>query len=469
MPEKNRREGPGLADWLIVFLLAGAAIFSFVDRFVLSLLTEPIKHDLGLSDVQLGLLSGVGFGLFYATLGLPLGWLADRWSRKGTIVGGIAIWSAATALCGFAANFTQLMIGRIGVGAGEAALVPSSYAIIHDRFSRGRLNLAFAVFQIGGLVGAGLAMLTAGIVYAYFVAGGGAWIPFVADLRPWQQTFVVAALPGVLFVIAFLVMKETRRLSGARSDDGVAIANDPLARIGVYALLFVGMAGLIACSYAMMSWFPAILSRELHWSPKRIGLLYGLTLLVVAPAGVLSGGFIADALHKRGRQDSHVIVPLATACLSIPLFALFEFASGGAQLLVSAGCLHYVLGLPLGVAPALIQRITPVDRRSRTSAVYVLCCNAFGTGIGPVMIGWLSGLGAGSPHPLRTAVCVTASAAALMATILLFRLRSAMLGPDAASPSQCLPRGDLQPQRRAEPAFRLKAASPALRVVGKED
>lgn len=434
MSEERAGQGPGLGDWLVVFLLAGAAIFSFVDRFVLSLLTEPIKQDLGLSEVQLGLLHGVAFGLFFATMGLPLGWLADRWSRKGTIIGGITVWSVATACCGFATSFTQLMAGRIGVGAGEAALVPSSYAIIHDRFSRGRLNLAFAVFQIGGLVGAGLAMLTAGIVYAWFMAGGGAWIPFVGGLKPWQQTFVAAALPGIFFVIAFLVMKETRRLPAERSHDGVVSANNPLARLGIYALLFVGMAGLIACSYALMNWVPTILARELQWAPKKIGVLYGLTLLVVAPAGVLSGGFIADALHKRGRPDSHVVVPLATAFLAVPLFALFALASGGIQLMVLAGCLHYVLGLPLGVVPALIQNITPVDRRSRVSAVYVLCCNVFGLGVGPVVIGWLSGLGGGAPDALRTGVCATGGAAALLGAVLLFRLRVVMLGRTAASP-----------------------------------
>lgn len=434
MNEESGRRGPGLGDWLIVFLLAGAAIFSFVDRFVLSLLTEPIKQSLALSDVQLGLLHGVAFGLFFAAMGLPLGWLADRWSRKGTIIGGITVWSLATACCGFATSFTQLMAGRIGVGAGEAALVPSSYAIIHDRFSRGRLNLALAVFQIGGLVGAGLAMLTAGIVYAYFAAGRGAWIPFVADLQPWQQTFIVAALPGIFFVIAFLLMKETRRLPGERSNEGIAVADNPLARFGVYALLFIGMAGVIACSYALMNWVPTILARELHWAPKKVGLFYGLTLLVVAPAGVLSGGLITDALHRRGKPDSQIIVPLATACVAVPLFALFALASGAAQLLILAACLHYVLGLPLGVVPALIQRITPVDRRSRISAVYVLCCNVFGLGAGPVVIGWLSGLGTGS-DALRTAVAVTGGTAALMGAILLSRLRAVMLGRAVASPA----------------------------------
>lgn len=435
MNSENRHDGASLADWLVVLVLTGAAIFSFADRFVLSLLIEPIKQNLRLSDVQLGLLHGVAFGLFFAALGLPLGWLADRWSRKGTIAGGIAVWSLATAYCGYATNFAQLMAGRIAVGAGEAALVPASYAIIHDRFSKGRLNLAFAVFQIGGLVGAGLSMFSAGLVYAYFVDGRGAWLPFVAGLQPWQQTFVAAALPGIFFVIVFLLMRETRRLPSAPSPEAAAVAGSSLARVGIYALLFIGMAGLITCTYALMSWFPAILARELHWSPQKVGLYYGLTLLVVAPAGVLSGGFIADALHQRGRADSHVIVPLVAACIALPLFLLFSFAGGGTQLVVLAGCLHYVLGLPMGVVPALIQRITPVDQRSRTSAVYVLCCNVLGLGLGPVAIGWFSTLGGGSPNALRTAVSVTALIAAGMAAILLFRLRSAMLGEDAARPA----------------------------------
>lgn len=421
-----RREGHGsLADWLVVFLLSAAAMFAFVDRFVLSLLLEPIKHDLNLSDKQLGLLNGVAFGIFYAALGLPLGWLADRWSRKGTIIAGLFVWSTATACCGFATGFYELMLARIGVGAGEAGLVPASYAIIHDRFHKGRASLATGVFQLGGFLGVGLSMLAAGYVYAFFINGGGAAIPFVGALRPWQQTFVTAALPGPAFILALLFLRERRRPSTVRSAlDGDGAAGISARLWSIYALLFIGNACILSCSYALMSWLPAILSREAGWAPQAIGLRYGLVLLFVAPAGVMTGGAAADWLQRRESAHVRVLVPLVAAVLALPLLLLIPFAVSGAMMLALAACLHFVLALPMGAVPALIQKITPAGRRSVISAIYVLACNVIGLGLGPVLIGSISDMMPGNHGGLRMAVFYTTVPAAIVAIVVLYRLRS---------------------------------------------
>ena len=156
----------GGRDWLLVIVLMLAMIVSIIDRFALSLLVEPIKADLGLSDTDIGLLSGLAFGLFYALIGLPMGILADRWSSKGVIVFGITVWSLATAGCGLAANFVQLMLARIGVGAGEAGLAPASYSIIARTFPPDRLSLAMSVFQMGAVLGSGLAIAIVGAVFS---------------------------------------------------------------------------------------------------------------------------------------------------------------------------------------------------------------------------------------------------------------------------------------------------------------
>ena len=420
----------GLADWLVVVLLTGASIFSFIDRFALSLLLEPIKHDLKLSDTQLGLLNGVAFGIFYAFLGLPLGWLADRWSRKGTIALGMTVWSIATGCCGFANSFAQLLTARIGVGAGEAGLSPASYAMIHDRFAGGRLNLATSVFQLGGVLGVGLSMLAAGLVYGFFKAGGGAGLPFIGTLQPWQQTFVMAALPGVFLIAAVLMLRDQRRVPIAAKP---ALHPAPFAGTTgrltrIYALLFIGMAAEIGCTYALMGWIPTIMARELHWTTAQIGTAYGWTIMVAAPSGLLVGGWTTDILHKRRRADALVLMPLFAACASLPLLVLFGFVSGGPAILAVAACVHFILALPMGVAPALIQRITPGMRRSRISAVYVLACNVVGLGMGPVLIGWLASRAPRDPGALRAALCETTVPAAVLAVILLYALRSQFVG-----------------------------------------
>ena len=435
---KGRGDGYGsLADWLAVLLLSAAGMFAFVDRFVLSLLLEPIKHDLNLSDQQLGLLNGVAFGIFYAALGLPLGWLADRWSRKGTIITGLFVWSAATACCGFATSFFQLMLARIGVGAGEAGLVPASYAIIHDRFHKGRASFATGVFQLGGFLGVGLSMLTAGYVYAFFIKGGGAAIPFVGALKPWQQTFVTAALPGPAFMVALLFLRERRRPPAITPN---AAGSAPPARViparlwSIYALLFIGTACILSCSYALMSWLPAILSREAGWAPQAVGLRYGLVLLLVAPAGVMTGGVVADWLQRRQGAHVRVLVPLVAAVLSLPLLLLIPLAVSGAMMLALAACLHFVLALPMGAVPALIQKITPATRRSLISAIYVLACNVIGLGLGPVLIGSISDMTPGVHAGLRMAVFYATVPEAIVAIVALYRLRSILrVSPEIVS------------------------------------
>jgi MFS family permease len=427
---------PHWTDWAVVGVLCAAAILAFVDRFVLSLLVEPIKADLGLSDSQLGLLHGVAFGLFYAAMGIPLGWLADRWSRKGTILVGMGVWSVATALCGLATNFGQLLLARIGVGAGEAGLVPASYAIINGRFARGRASLAISVFQIGGFLGVGLSMLLVGMVYAFFAAGGGADWPLIGHLKPWQQTFIAAALPGIPLMLAVAPMREQRR-TAPKSDERPAARSadrDEQPRPLVYALLFFGMAFQFACSYALLSWMPAVLAREHGWEPEKIGLWYGLALLVVAPAGVLIGGWTADRMLMRGRSDSHLIAPLVAAVCALPLFLAFGAAAAASTLLLIATALHVVLGLPMGVAPALIQRITRADRRSRVSAVYVLACNIVSLGLGPVLIGWLSSQSPDDPAALRMAMVAVSLPSALLSCVLLFRLRHLLLSTPTSRP-----------------------------------
>ena len=440
-----RREGHGsLADWLVVILLTAAGMFAFVDRFVLSLLLEPIKLDLHLNDKQLGLLNGVAFGIFYAALGLPLGWLADRWSRKGTIITGLFVWSTATACCGFATGFLGLMLARIGVGAGEAGLVPASYAIIHDRFHKGRSNVATGVFQIGGFLGVGLSMLTAGYVYAFFMKGGGSAIPFIGALQPWQQTFVTAALPGPAFILALLFLRERRRPAITR----LGAYDDPAApRISarlwlVYALLFVGTACVFSCSYAMMSWLPAMLSREAHWAPQTIGLRYGLVMLFVASAGVLTGGITADRLKKREGAHDRVLIPLLAAILSLPLLLLIPFASGGPRMLALAACLHFILAMPMGAVPSLIQQITPANRRSLISSIYVLACNVIGLGLGPVLIGVISDMTPGVPTALRMALFYMSVPAAIVAIASLSLLRSILRrSPEIVGMGSGRPRG----------------------------
>jgi len=207
--------------------------FSLIDRFALSLLFEPIKADLGLSDTQLGLLHGVAFGLFYATMGIPIAWLIDRWSRKWVIFWGIACWSVMTALCGLARNFTQLLGARIGVGVGEAALAPAGYSLIGDIVPGRHLTTALSTFQMGALLGGGLASLLGGEILRFTSGLDLEGVPLLEGMAPRQLTFIAVALLGVLFLALLFFIREPVRT-------GAAVR----ARVSAVYVFMINMVGL---------------------------------------------------------------------------------------------------------------------------------------------------------------------------------------------------------------------------------
>lgn len=267
----NTSASSSLYRWFVILTLSAAMAFSLVDRFALSLLFEPIKADLLLSDTQLGMLHGIAFGLFYATMGIPIAWLIDRWSRTRVIVLGVGCWSAMTALCGLSGNYLQLLGARIGVGVGEAALAPAGYSLISDIVPEKRLATALSVFQMGSLFGGGLAFLAGGAILGFVEGADLQHIPLFSQLAAWQITFILLALPGIPLVGLLLFIREPEHQSLAEAMNGKAgqqpagLIKILLARFPLYFSLFVGNACLIAISYANMTWMPSILARQYDW------------------------------------------------------------------------------------------------------------------------------------------------------------------------------------------------------------
>lgn len=197
--------------WYMVVLLTVAYIFSFVDRYVLGLLIEPIKADLELTDTQIGLLLGPAFAIFYATMGLPLGWLADRQRRTWIVAAGIALWSAATAASGLARNFPQLFIARMSIGVGEATLSPCAMSMISDSFPREKRARPIAFYTMALSLGAGIASLISAAVLQWAKTTTDISLPIVGTVAPWQFTFFVVGLPGLALSLLVLMLREPVR------------------------------------------------------------------------------------------------------------------------------------------------------------------------------------------------------------------------------------------------------------------
>lgn len=414
------------AQWGVVALLSGAMAFSLVDRFALSLLFEPIKTDLGLSDTQLGLLHGVAFGLFYAALGIPIARLVDTWSRKWVIFWGIAVWSVANALCGLARSFGHLLLARIGVAAGEAALAPAGYSMIADVVPRARLATAISVFQMGSLIGAGLAFLAGGWLYGVLSEWSQPQWLAAAELEAWHLTFIALSLPGIPLLILVGLLREPARRDAAARQDATA---RPVAATGVfrylweqraiYGALYCGSACLVAVSYALVSWAPSVLAREFGWPIGEVGVRMGLLMLTAAPAGVLAGGVLADRWSRTTGYVGFGSVLTLAATATLPLALAIGFADTGLHLFVLLAVLQFTTGLAVGVGPAALQPLTPAALRGRVSAVYVFAVNIIGLGLGPVAIGALSDHGFAGESRLQNSLAAYCAVASVVALVLL--------------------------------------------------
>ncbi|MEX1033743.1 MAG: MFS transporter, partial [Cellvibrionaceae bacterium] len=197
--------------WYVVLILMIVYIFSFMDRQILALLVGPIKADLDISDTQMSLLMGFSFAIFYTIFGIPIARLADSKNRVGIIAIGLATWSMFTALCGMSSKFWTLALARMGVGVGEAALSPSAYSLITDYFRPHRQALAISIYGAGIYIGSGLAYVLGGYVVGFTAGAETVALPVVGDVKPWQSVFFMIGVPGLLFTVALLTVREPVR------------------------------------------------------------------------------------------------------------------------------------------------------------------------------------------------------------------------------------------------------------------
>ena len=408
--------------WYVVVLLMVLYLCSFLDRNIITLLVEPLKSDLGLSDVEIGLLYGLAFAAFYTTLGLFAAGMADLWNRPAVIAAGVILWSLATAACGLAANYAQLFVARMLVGVGQAALSPAAYSLIADYFPpRARLR-ATATYATGLYLGIGLATLTGGLVINWVAGGGSADLPFPGALKGWQVVFIVVGLPGVLLgVLTLASVRETARL-GAAPRAGVG-ASAFVRFLGgtqrrLYLTHFLGFSCQVTYSYSFGAWTPSFLIREFGWSQAQTGVGLGVVTLVTAPLGVYLGSVAAQKLRRRYPRDAEIRVATAVALTAVPFAVAFPFAWTAPLALALIGITQCLISMPFGIAPVALTEVTPNRFRARIIAVYLFCINLTGLSFGPVGVALLTERVFGAPERLpialaTMAVCTMPLAAAI--------------------------------------------------------
>jgi MFS family permease len=423
------------ASWYSVAVLLLMYIFSFIDRTTISLLVEPIKRDLHISDTQIGMLQGLAFALLYTFLGLPIARLSDRYSRRAIIAAGVFVWSIMATWCGFARTAAELFMARVGVGVGEAALSPAAYSMITDSFPRSKLGRAFGFYNVGITIGAGTALLVGGIVVgAVSHAGATYTLPIVGEVRAWQMVFIVTGAPGILLPLLLLTFREPARRGLLRTESSAASAGPikpPLREVlhyvwlnrKFYGLHFVAMALLGMIGYSVVAWLPTALVRAYGVSPGQVGKVMGLSIIVMNSTGMLLAGILCDRLTRRGFNDAPIIVALISGCGIALLACLPPFMPTVPLIWVAIAVSGLTFNAYNGVGPMAVNQVTPNQYRAQVSAVYLFVVNVLGLGVGPTLVPFLNDQLFHDPAKIRYSLVIVVFSAALTAITLLLIVR----------------------------------------------
>lgn len=416
--------------WYVVGVLTLLYAFSFISRQIFSLLVGPLRRDLHIGDTQMSLLIGFSFALFYTFFGIPIGHLADVYSRRWIIAIGLILWSGFTAGCGLAMSFTAMLLLRMGVGVGEAALSPAAYSLITDYFPRDRLATAISVYSMGIYIGSGLAYLLGGLVVAYASAQATWTVPALGALRPWQLIFLLVGLPGLVLVPLLVTIKDPVPWAAGRQKKTVPIRqvfSYIAENRNTFLLHNIGFGLLALASYAGGAWVPEFYRRNFHWSIARIGVVYGVFVAVFGCLGIVGAGRVADSLRKRGRANATLFVGAMIGLASIPINCLLYLAPSPAwaTFWLVFGCI--VGAAPFGVAAAAIQQMMPATMRAQASAVYLFSVNIIGLGIGPTAVGFLTQHAFGRDDAVRYSLAIVSSTACALAAACLYGARKPFL------------------------------------------
>ncbi|SCX72544.1 MFS transporter [Variovorax sp. EL159] len=434
--------------WLVVALFLACHVFSYIDRQVISLLVQPMKASMGLSDTQIGLLQGLAFGLFYAMAGVPIAWLVDSGRRARIAWVCVGLWSFATMGSGVVKSFASLLAMRAATAIGEAGLPTAAMSIFSDLFPRHKLARATGFFILGPFIGGGLALVLGAAVLGHFGDVTSVDVPRLGALEPWRIVFLVVGAPGLLLAaaVALLIREPARRstvlLSGRADDvDRVRSIRETVHVLftehGYFLVCTLGLTCAVIVFFCVAAWFPTHVIRLFSLAPASAGQTLGPIFIVCGASGTVLASLLATAGSPANPlRRVYGVTGICLIGLLGSVLGLFVAVSYTASLAVY-GCAIFFLSGVMSLGPVPAQIVLPNRMRAQGMALQALLFSVVGAGLGPLLVGAVSdGLGSGHPISVGRALALVALPATLCSMVLfaasyrmLFRSRGSSPAP----------------------------------------
>lgn len=412
-----------VAGWWTTAVFCFAGMVSYIDRLILSVLVDPIRREMQISDYQVSLLQGIAFVVVYVLAGLPLGRLADRHRRLTILLIGSTVWCAGVVMCGLAPDFWTLFAGRLLVGVGEATLFPAGVSLLSDAVPTQWRGTAVGIFMMGTILGAPAAVLFGGVALELAQQQIFAGVPLLNQLSDWRQVLVVIGVLGFSVPLLFLTLREPARSGKASADVSLGAAvSSFVARGGVLLPLYIGLALLAVGDYGLVSWMPSLLSRKFEFSPATLGVWIGTVTAIAGVVGSVGGGIITDWVGRKGGVGAQFRL-LAISALTAGIAA--TFVSGPSAMLALAGLALWTFASAIAITSGLaaLQSIAPHEHRGVSISLVAFCNTLLGLGVGPSLIALLTENVLGRPEAVGFAMTSVVAPAGVLAALLFFAAR----------------------------------------------
>lgn len=376
--------------WTLVAILFLAAIVSSIDRGVLNMVVDPVRADLRISDSQIGLLQGLSFSLLYATVGVPLGFIADRMHRIRLLIIGVALWSGAIVWGAFSTSFIEMFASRLLIGLGEATLGPCALSLVADLYPPHRRGIPFGVYLMGASTAAGVGALMVASIFHMAEQGAFGGAVILGGLSPWRIVFIACGGLGFLVVAALMLQKEPARL-GPPSDVGKGLhLRERLQHLhekrGIYLPFYAAFAFFSIAAWAFNNWTPTVLMRLYDLTQTEVAGIFGPASLAAGVTGALAGGLILD--RKKGRWSE---LGKAKLMMYLPLMGLPAtlaiFAPGLPYSIALMVCMTILFPLASTIVLSSLAELAPANMRGLSAGLLGLVSSLVGAIVGPLMVG----------------------------------------------------------------------------------